>query len=241
MLKFPLAGAVLIAGAMVNSTLAQQVSTLGNPTARSSLQGQCDVDVTATSADEQRLACKAAAQALHLLGRCDISPRGPLRIEVSSEVRRPFGGTVFGLFDPKQDKVLITQPANITSLASSTPFGELPQRAFYKSLIVHEVIHAVMHQNYKRPPSSHAAYEYAAYALQIESLPPDVRKTFLQAVNIESDGSEFAFNDAILAFDPFFFAARAYQHFRASADGCAHLHALLAGDAPFIWVRGSSR
>jgi hypothetical protein len=47
--------------------------------------------------------------------------------------------------------------------------------------------------------------------------------------------------DAILAFDPFFFAARAYEHFRASADGCAQLQALLAGDAAFIWVRGPSR
>jgi hypothetical protein len=160
---------------------------------------------------------------------------------LSGEVRRPLGGVVFGVFDPKQGKVLITRYAKVASLAGGTPFSGLPLPDFYRSLIVHEVIHGVMHQNYKRPPTSHAAYEYAAYALQIESLPPEVRKAFLETVDIGTDASEFAFNDAILAFDPFVFAARAYEHFRTSANGCARLHALLAGDAAFIWVRGSSR
>ena len=141
------------------------------------------------------------------------------------------------MFDPRQEKVLITRYEQVASLASGTPFSQLPQRAFYESLIVHEVVHGVMHKNYKRPPASHAAYEYPAYALQIESLPSDVRKTLLQTVDIGADESEFAFNDAILAFDPFFFAARAYEHFRASADGCAHLHALLEGEVAFIWTR----
>ena len=112
------------------------------------------VTVIATSAEERHLACDAAAQALQLLARCNISPRRPLRIELSNEVRRPFGGMVFGLFDPKQEKVLITEFANVAFLASATPFGDLPPREFYKSLIVHEVTHGVMHQNYKRPPMS---------------------------------------------------------------------------------------
>jgi hypothetical protein len=235
MLKFPLAGAaLLIAGVMASPTRAQQPPSL-DP----GIQRRCTeagVEVKAASAEEWRLACEAATEALKLLARCHIAPRVPVRVELSSEVRRPFGGVVFGLFDPKQEKVLITQYTNVASLVSDTPFGGLPRPDFYKSLIVHEVIHAVMHQNYWRPPGSHAAYEYAAYALQIESLPPDVRKTFLQTVNVGADETEFAFNDAILAFDPFFFAARAYAHFARSPDGCTHLRALLEGEVAFIWA-----
>jgi hypothetical protein len=244
MRKFPLAAAALLVCAVAGPARAQQPLSLDNPAARPSVQERCAeaaAEVRAGSADEWRLACEAAAQALHLLARCHIAPRSPVRIELSGEVRRPLGGVVFGLFDPKQEKVLITQYAKVASLAGGTPFSDLPRPDFYRSMIVHEVIHAVMHQNYKRPPASHAAYEYAAYALQIESLSPDVRKVFLETVDIGVDESEFAFNDAILAFDPFFFAARAYEHFRASPDGCAHLGALLAGDAAFIWVRGPSR
>jgi hypothetical protein len=42
------------------------------------------------------------------------------------------------------------------------------------------------------------------------------------------------FSDPILFFDPYFFAARAFHHFKASPNGCAHLTALLEGDVAFI-------
>ncbi len=192
------------------------------------------VDVTAESSDERDLVCSAANDTLRLLGRCKISLQSPLHVQVASEVRHPFGGPIFGFFDTKQKRALVTQYANIASLVEGTPYTELPRREFYKSLIVHEIIHGVMHQNLRRPATSHAAYEYPAYALQIKSLPSTVRERFLQSVNHEEVGADALFNDSILFFDPFFFAARAYRHFKASADGCAHLHALLEGRAPFI-------
>jgi hypothetical protein len=151
-----------------------------------------------------------------------------------SEVRHPFSGPIFGLFDTKQERVLVTHEANIPTLVKDTPYAELPQRDFYRSLIVHEVVHGVMHQSFKRQPTSHAAYEYPAYAVQIESLPPAVRERFLRSFDPTTMKSDFMFNDSVLFFDPYFFAARAYEHFRASADGCAHLTALLEGDVSFI-------
>jgi hypothetical protein len=206
------------------------------PATKLSAQEQCaqaPVEVTALSPDERRLACSAANDALRLLGRCGISVRRPLRVEIMSEVRHPFSGAIFGLFDIKQDKVLVTQEVNIPSLVKDTPYAGLPQRDFYRSLIVHEVIHGVMHQNLKRPASSHAAYEYPAYALQIESLTPSVREQFLQSFEQDAIRADTIFNDTVLMFDPFFFAARAYRHFKAG-NGCAHLNALLAGEVPFI-------
>lgn len=192
------------------------------------------VDVTAATADERRLACAAASHAIQLLGRCAISLQRPLRVHIVSEVRHPLGGAIFGRFDAKQERVLVTQEVNIASLARDTPYERLPQREFYKSLIVHEVIHGLMHQNLKRPATTHAAHEYPAYALQIESLPESVRDTFLRTFDHLATNSASLFSDSVLFFDPFFFAARAYQHFKASADGCAHLAALLQGEVAFI-------
>jgi hypothetical protein len=192
------------------------------------------VDVTATTAAERGLACSAANDALQLLGRCKISLRRPLHVQIMTEVRHPFSGAIFGLFDTKQERVLVTQEANITDLVKNTPYSELPQRDFYRSLIVHEVIHGVMHQNLKRPGTSHAAYEYPAYALQIESLPQRAREQFLHSFDQQAITSDTLFNDSVLFFDPFFFAARAYAHFKASADGCAHLRALIDGEVAFI-------
>lgn len=193
------------------------------------------VDVTAAFSDQRHLACAAANQALELLGRCGISLHRPLRVEIMSEIRHPFSrDLIFGFFDTKRERVLVTEEANVASLVKGTPYAELPQRAFYRSLIVHEVVHGVMHQNLKRQPTSHAADEYPAYALQIASLPADVRDKFLQSIPSRARPGELVLNDAILFFDPFFFAAQAYEHFQASGDGCVHLTALLGGDVAFI-------
>ena len=71
-----------------------------------------------------------------------------------------------------------------------------------------------MHQNLRQPAASHAAYEYPAYALQIESLAPSVREQFLRSFDQETIRADVMFNDSILFFDPFFFAAQAYRHFK---------------------------
>jgi hypothetical protein len=194
------------------------------------------VDVIADSAEEHRMACSSASTALELLGQCGIAPRRPLRLEVLHEVRHPFGKhSIFGFFDPKPETVFVTQEASVPSLVVGTPYSELPRRDFFHSLIVHEVVHSVMHQNFRRQPTSHAAYEYPAYALQIKSLPPNIREQFLQFFEQDAIRADTMFNDSVLMFDPFSFAAQAYRHFKAAgADGCAHLNALLDGEAPFI-------
>jgi len=191
------------------------------------------VDVTAASSDERQLVCSSAYSAIQLLGRCKITVQRPVQVHILSEVRHPFNGLIFGLFDKKHERVLVTRPENVPSLITGAPYEAIPQADFYRSLIVHEVIHGVMHQSMKRPADTHAAYEYPAYALQIESLLPAVREKFLRAFD-QAARSDFMFSDSLLFFDPYFFAARAYEHYKASPDGCGHLRELLKGDVPFI-------
>ena len=192
------------------------------------------IEVAAPSSEDRDLICAAAADALGLLGRCGIAPRWTLRLEVMPEVRHPLGRVVLGMLDTKRQRILVTQAANIAPLIEETPYAALPPEAFYRSLIVHEVVHAVMDQNLKRAASTHAAYEYPAYALQIDSLAPKDRDIFLASFDHEALVSDALFNDVVLFFDPYMFAARAYHHFKRSADGCGHLNSLLQGGVPFI-------
>lgn len=194
------------------------------------------VDVIAASPEERGLICSAAGEALQLLRRCGIYSRRTLTVQIAVDVRHPFGRVVLGLFDPRSEKVWITRFGAISVLVTGTPFAELPQREFYKSLVVHEIVHGVMHQNAKQQAKTRSAYEYPAYALQIASLPSSARDRFLKSVYSGGRTGDFVFNDFILAMDPFLFAASAYEHFRTSDDGCAHLTSLLEGEVAFISV-----
>jgi hypothetical protein len=192
------------------------------------------IEVMTSSTEERRLACSAAADAVRLLSRCSITPKRPLLVEIMSEVRHPFSGPIFGMFDIARERVLVTVQANIPALVEDTPYASLPLQDFYKSLIVHEIVHGIMHQNLQRKAATHAAYEYPAYALQMESLPADVRATFLQSFDQAALRSNTLFNDSVLFFDPYFFAARAYHHYKSAPDACEHLTGLLSGEVAFI-------
>ena len=119
-------------------------------------------------------------------------------------------------------------------LVAGTPFSALPLPEFYQSFIVHEIVHGILHQNYKTQPKSHAAFEYPAYALQIEFLPAPMRDKFLDAFDLTPMRASLVFSDTILFFDPYSFAARAYQHFKSTPDGCTHIRAILYGEAEFV-------
>lgn len=195
-------------------------------------------DVAAETRDEGDFACAAIGAALQLLGRCGITVRRPLHLEIRSKVYHPLHkAEIFGLFDAKRDLVRVTQLVRMAKLTKDTPFANLPMVDVYKSVIVHEVVHALMHQHLKRPVLSHAANEYPAYAIQLESLGADLRSIFLQSFDqVDFKDTRVLFNDLILSFDPFMFAARAYYHFVTSPNGCAHIAAIVENRADFIAV-----
>lgn len=194
------------------------------------------VEVSGASSVEYRAACAAADTALQLLGRCNLVLKRPLRVAVESEVDHPHPqiGLVFGVFDPIREQIRIARPASISALAGGTPFAALSIDDLYESIIVHEIVHGVMHQHQRRPVTSQALYEYLAYALQIESMPPAARNRFLEALAPATYAHELLFNDLLLFMNPHFFAASAYKHFSAALDRCAILQSLLEGEATFI-------
>jgi hypothetical protein len=234
MTRAPSISAALLLGLVTALPADAQESAAGG-NASSVVCTHAPASIASAAEHDGRLACAAAEDALRLLGRCDIQARRPLRIHILPEVRHPFGGTVFGLFDPRTQVVLVSSSASIPALVADTPYARLPQTTFYKSLVVHEVVHAVLHQNYRQQPSTRAAYEYPAYALQIASMPAKERDELLASLLDSRDRhGHLVFSDNILLFDPFFFAARAYEHLSASERGCPNLHALLQGNADFV-------
>jgi hypothetical protein len=198
------------------------------PTAGDPCSG-LDVRITDASHDERTLVCHGVRQALHLLGRCAVEQKRAIDVRILPEVRHPLAGPIFGFYDLKESYIAIAAYPNIIPLMRDTPYQGLSRRAFYTSLVVHEVVHSIMHQNQPRPIASQAMYEAPAYALQIMSLSPRARAQFLAKFDSSRLNQSKRLSDLILMFDPYFFAARAYHNFRTSTDVCADLTAAVNG------------
>jgi hypothetical protein len=178
---------------------------------------------------DRALICEGAQQALQVLMRCAIAPKTTISIKVQNEVRHPLAGAIFGYYDLEAQYIALTNLSSTTSLMQGTPYEGISQAAFLQSLAVHEVVHSVMHQNLRHRVYNPAVYEFPAYALQIASLPVEARTLFLKAFDGERIKKAPPFSDTILSFAPYFFAARAYEHFVSFSDGCALLRQVMKG------------
>ena len=194
------------------------------------------VNVAGGSDVERAAVCEAAGYAIARLEQCAIAQHRPINIELSDVVRGAFGGRIFGRLDMQHDVVLITRLASVEVLVQDTPYRLFALTEFHRSLTIHEVVHAVMNHNYRRQPASRAAWEYPAYAIQLESLPAETLESFLMAKATKAVWDGSLFNDIVLAFDPDYFAAMAYHHLSSSRGRCASLHEVLRGDPNFIAV-----
>lgn len=189
-----------------------------------------EIRVSAASVPERTLVCSGTRQALDLLALCGIRSRETIDVRIRPEVHHPLAGQIFGYFDLRERHIVIASLDGLPALMDGTPYAGLPPADFYKSLVVHEVVHSVMHQNLGAGVHTQASYEYPAYALQIASLPGAAREQFMKAFDSERLERPIPLNDTILSFAPYLFAARAYNHFITSADGCLLLREALKGE-----------
>ena len=190
------------------------------------------VRINAPSELEQSLGCTASDAAIRRLAACGIILKQPFSIFVSETVLTPRGTEAFGVFDPDGDVINVTVLSGLARMAAGTPYATLSPIALYKSVIAHETVHAVMQQNYSRTPSSRAAYEYPAYAIQMELLTLE-HNDQLHSRLVKSRDKP-VLNDLLLGLDPFVFAAHAYRSLQDDADRCSSLHDVLADRVDFI-------
>jgi hypothetical protein len=194
------------------------------------LQGT--ITIRAPSELERSLGCAASGAAIARLAECGIMLKRPVAIFVTEGLRTPSGNEAFGLFEPDGGLVSITALSDLPRLTAGTPYETLSLPSLFKSVVVHETVHAVMQQNYSRKPSSRAAYEYPAYAVQMELLAAELGEGSPNRL-FENKGS-FLLNDIVLGLNPFLFAAHAHKYLQADKDRCASLRQSLDGDAAFV-------
>jgi hypothetical protein len=190
------------------------------------------VRVNASSELERSLGCAAADTAIRRLAACDIILKQPVSIFVFETVRTPRGTEAFGVFDPDGDIISVTAVSALARLAAGTPYAAFSPVALYKSVVAHETVHAVMQQNYSRRPSSRAAYEYPAYAIQMELLRRE--NSSEPASELFDADDTLLLNDLILGLNPYVFAARAYRQLQRDGSRCASLQDALEDRADFI-------
>ena len=192
------------------------------------------VVVTGASNEERRLICAAAKQADGLFGQCGLTNTPLIQVQIQTKPPHVCGVDAFASFDAQSQSIKLVNKAACHRLAISNPaYSVLPFADFYKSLVVHEIAHQIFRSHLKGKVVSRATHEYVAYAIQIVSMPQEVRTQFLERVRRGPTSNLDPFVDMVLLMSPTYFAAMAYDHFSAPGHGCRILQGVLRGTIEF--------
>jgi hypothetical protein len=108
-------------------------------------------------------------------------------------------------------------------------FGLPIDEALYKTVVVHEIAHAIADQNFTMPNPSLVAQEYLAYVAQLSTMPSPLRERVLGGFDLAPYESIDEMSPVYYQLAPTCFGVKAYRHFLGLPDQTAFLHGLLSG------------
>jgi len=187
--------------------------------------------LTVEGADAQTAerVCTATVAAREHLAQCGLPQRRPVTVEIRAEIDGPADHCA-GLYECGSARIALIPPDGVASvMPPESIFAPLPPGDYYDSLVVHELVHALMDQAECSDARCDADREYVAYALQIDSLSPANRELVERFREIERPVDPARLNDFLLFMKPDVFAAHAWAHFDEPGNGCAFVADLVAG------------
>lgn len=189
------------------------------------------IEVTGASPGLISRTCATATRTEALLKRCGLPALdGPIEILIVDDA----GPDCIAVYHCGEDRIEILAPQEIERQWDPLgAFGFLPIEAYFHSVLVHELSHAIYDRVPCRFETCIATGEYLAYALQVLSLEPQERLDFEARSAIERPISEEELNAFLLYVAPNRFAQKAWAHLMQQDDACAFLGQLARGEVYF--------
>ncbi|MCG6967933.1 MAG: hypothetical protein LJE59_15655 [Chromatiaceae bacterium] len=191
------------------------------------------LSVATGDADDLALVCDGGASALTFLSGLGLSVPAALSIEVVHSLPPLYGASQIGSYDARADRIQVLAYACCAAMGTREDvlFGQPVSPDLYRSIVAHEVAHALVTANYSGETPSIVAQEYIAYTTQFVAMSPELRERILAASRISAFAGEQQMSAMLYFIDPQAFGVAAYRHFAAQRDGRLIVWRLLRGEA----------
>lgn len=177
--------------------------------------------------DDVGAACAGAADAMAFMAAVGLGVPEPVLVELVNAMPTELRGDAVGCYAVGTRRTMVLAYARFAE--RGTWFGVPVSRALYRSVVAHEVAHAVVgcHLGERRLPI--AANEYLAYVTMFATMDPALRAQALAASPGPGFDRESQINALTYSVDPQRFGAAAYRHWRRQPDGLGYLRRVADG------------
>lgn len=204
------------------------------PTARGEgaavVERACDgvsVRARGATADDLDAACDGAGRAVAFFANLDLTLTRPTLVEMVARLPSGASATAVACYNLRTGGVTVL--AFEAFARRKMWFGVPIDRELHRSVVVHEVGHAIIGCHASMTGLSKAAHEYLAYVTMLSTMEPALRERVLAATPGGQLDDESQFNSMIYAFDPLLFGVEAWRHFSRQRDPRDYVRQTLAG------------
>jgi len=218
----PVVKAVLVV-ILIAYSLSSYASTAIHACANSAINIRADEPV------DHHDICNGAEDALAFFDRLDIELSHPVIIVIVPNLPDWMSKTAVGCYQEEKQKVIVL---TFSEFEKREDWFDVPvDRSMYRSLVTHEVAHAVASCNFTISEPTIHAKEYVAYVAMFAIMNPVLRTRVLAANPGLGFDSESKINELTYLFDPMRFGVEAYRHYLKRGHGDAFLLKALSGNA----------
>jgi hypothetical protein len=193
-------------------------------------EARCDArNVSVRSFDrvDAKVACEGARDAIGFLAAQGFDVVDDFAMELVSGLPSVAGASAAGCYLESERRILIL---TFPEFKKSKTWFNLPiDASLYRSLVSHEVAHAIASCNFKVAVPSIQAKEYIAYVTMLATMAPAQRERVLSQFPGEGFEGDWQMSTTVYLLDPMRFGVQAYRHFLKPGNGRDYLHAILAG------------
>ena len=185
--------------------------------------------VAGASRAEAASACAGARDAVAFLAPAGATVPDRIVIELVAEMPPGLPPGAVGCYAVESQRVIVLRFEAFER--RRTWMGEPVARPMHRSIVTHEVAHAISRCHKGPRPLSLLAHEYLAYVTMLATMAPDLRDRVLAHYPGTGYDHDSQINILDYVFDPAAFGAEAYRHWVRHPDGAGFLRRVLEGRA----------
>lgn len=185
------------------------------------------ISVTASNPEHTEMICDAVARTKTLFQECSVPAISrPVQIDVVDEIY----SHCMAVYHCGEDLIELLSPSLMQERRDEeAAFDFLPADAYFQSVVVHELTHAAFDVVPCPIESCVVGSEYVAYTLQVLSLTPQERQSFVENAGYDRKIVRDELSALILYMAPHVFAQKAWTHFSQREDPCGYIGQIVDG------------
>ena len=186
-----------------------------------------NVVVVYTKTEDYQLVCNSANDVIDIAKKIGLNEELNITISIVDSLIINNIVKLLAFFNPNSMEIqVLSMQACKKTFGNNVVFGQPIDRELYRSIIIHEIAHALFWNNMGNKFIAREIHEYFAYTIQLALLDESHRNEIIYSNNVPAYSNRSEFSEEYYLLSPTKFAVKSYLHFVSINEDWSYLLSL---------------